>query len=83
MKKIRKAQAAKVVNTIVSPVENFMKLETSSGILLVLVTLVALIWANSPWHVSYEHFIEYPFAFGFGDILLKNLFITGSMMDLW
>ena len=46
--------AARIVNKIVSPVERFMHLEASSGILLLIVTMIALFWANSPWHEAYD-----------------------------
>lgn len=35
--------------------EEFVKSQAFSGVLLVLCTIVALIWANSPKHQSYEH----------------------------
>ena len=49
---------AKIVRKVLSPIERFMHLEASSGILLVIVTIIALFWANSAWHESYEHFIH-------------------------
>ena len=36
------------------PVRNFLGIEASSGILLVIAALIALIWANSPWSGSYN-----------------------------
>lgn len=36
------------------PVRDFLGIEASSGILLVIAALVALIWANSPWSGSYN-----------------------------
>ena len=35
-----------------------MKLEASSGICLIIATLIALAWANSPWHEIYEHLVH-------------------------
>jgi NhaA family Na+:H+ antiporter len=37
------------------PLERFLRLEAASGIVLLVVTAVGLIWANSPWAASYEH----------------------------
>jgi Na+:H+ antiporter, NhaA family len=42
--------------TLLSPLRDFLRTEASSGVLLVAATLVALLWANSPWSDSYESF---------------------------
>lgn len=39
---------------ILAPVERFLAVEAASGVLLLLVSVVALVWANSPWRASYE-----------------------------
>ncbi len=36
--------------------------ETTGGLLLMAVTVIALIWANSPWSHSYEHIANLPFG---------------------
>ncbi|MFN0148789.1 MAG: Na+/H+ antiporter NhaA [Dehalococcoidia bacterium] len=36
------------------PVQRFIHAEASSGILLVIAALVALVWANSPWSAAYN-----------------------------
>ena len=36
------------------PVRNFLNIEAAGGILLLIATAIALIWANSPWSGSYE-----------------------------
>ncbi len=36
----------------------FLAQETASGLLLLIATAAALIWANSPWSESYHHFWE-------------------------
>jgi Na+:H+ antiporter, NhaA family len=35
------------------PLERFLQIEAASGILLLVVAAIALIWANSPWAASY------------------------------
>ena len=35
-----------------------MRIEASGGILLLICTVVALAWANSPWKESYHHFFH-------------------------
>ena len=42
-----------VYNNVLLTAQNFARIEASSGIVLVLAAVVALIWANSPWDESY------------------------------
>lgn len=49
-----------VVQQIVDPIENFLALEAASGILLIIATLVAMVWANSPWYESYHQLVHLP-----------------------
>lgn len=39
---------------VARPVNAFLHVEASGGILLVVATVVALVWANSPWKASYH-----------------------------
>jgi NhaA family Na+:H+ antiporter len=41
---------------VVSPLRDFFHQEAAGGIVLVAATVIALIWANSPWKESYFHF---------------------------
>jgi NhaA family Na+:H+ antiporter len=41
--------------------------EASSGILLLVMALLALFWANSPWAASYEHLLHTSVSIGFGE----------------
>lgn len=38
---------------VLSPIQRFTRLEAAAGILLVLATVAAMVWANSPWQSSY------------------------------
>ena len=49
------------------PLERFLRIEAASGVVLLLATAVALVWANSPWAESYTHLWHTPLAFGLGD----------------
>lgn len=40
----------------IRPLRDFLSTEAAGGLLLVLATVVALVWANSPWRASYESF---------------------------
>jgi NhaA family Na+:H+ antiporter len=41
------------VDLLTAPIQRFLAIEASSTILLVSATLLALVWANSPWYASY------------------------------
>ena len=41
------------IDRILSPFQEFFQQEASSGILLIIATIFALAWANSPWAASY------------------------------
>jgi len=49
------------------PVEKFLHVEASSGILLVATAVIALLWVNSPWAPTYEHLLHAPVSVGFGE----------------
>lgn len=51
---------------LLTPIQLFMRQEKSSGIVLGLSVLVALILANSPWRESYFHILEQSFGFAIG-----------------
>ncbi|MDI3339158.1 MAG: Na+/H+ antiporter NhaA [Sphaerobacter sp.] len=42
------------VRRMISPLEAFIASEVSGGVVLLVATAVALIWANSPWSASYQ-----------------------------
>ncbi|HKP63201.1 MAG TPA: Na+/H+ antiporter NhaA [Polyangiales bacterium] len=44
---------ARLANAARRPVQRFFRIEAASGILLLAVAFVALLWANSPWESSY------------------------------
>lgn len=51
------------------PVRNFLRIEAAGGILLLVATIAALVWANSPWSHSYHEILETHITFEFGDLL--------------
>lgn len=46
-------------NIFLSPFQKFIKIESFSGILLLLTTVLALVWANSPFGDSYRDLWQY------------------------
>ena len=47
-----------VFDIIGDPIQRFFKIEASGGIILLFSTVVALVWANSPWGHTYHEFWE-------------------------
>lgn len=47
-------QTHSIRRKLLEPFERFIRIEASSGIVLLCATVVALLWANSPWRASYE-----------------------------
>jgi Na+:H+ antiporter, NhaA family len=60
------APARRLVRRVRAPVERFLAIEASSGILLLGVACVALVWANSPWAGVYERIWHTRFGLSFG-----------------
>lgn len=64
------AQAA--ARRLLSPVERFLAIEASSGILLLVAAAVALGWANSPWRAGYEALWHTPMGFRVGSFAFER-----------
>jgi NhaA family Na+:H+ antiporter len=52
---------------VARPIEKFLHVEASSGVILLVVAVVALAWANSPWASLYEAFLHAPITLGIGE----------------
>jgi Na+:H+ antiporter, NhaA family len=53
-----------VLRLVVSQFQRFARLETSEGILLLICTVIALLWVNSPWASSYHQLWHLDVSFG-------------------
>ncbi|BDY12000.1 Na+/H+ antiporter NhaA [Hydrogenimonas cancrithermarum] len=65
---------------------NFFKKESSTGILLMLATLIAMTAANSPLKSYYELFTEIPVVISFGELTIAKpllLWINDGLMALF
>jgi Na+:H+ antiporter, NhaA family len=51
---------------LLAPLERFFRVEAASGIVLLLITIVALVWANSPWADTYYALWHLPVSPAFG-----------------
>ena len=57
---------------LLSPVERFLQIEAASGILLLLAAVLAMVWANSPWHASYQALWHTPFGLRLGTLSFER-----------
>ena len=60
------------IAAVIRPFQKFFKLEEAGGILLIACTIVALVWANSPWAASYAALWGQELGFGIGSFELKK-----------
>jgi NhaA family Na+:H+ antiporter len=60
------APARRLARKALAPVERFLSIEAASGVLLLLVAVVALIWANSPWRHLYSGLWHAPLGLRLG-----------------
>ena len=60
-----------LVEKILTPIERFLKLQASGGVVLLVATALALIIANSPLSHLYQSLLHYPISIGFGEHTLK------------
>ena len=70
------------------PVLRFIDLEAASGLVLLVAAACAMVWANSPWHGTYDRFWSTPIVLRIGDIdLLDGLglraFVNEAMLALF
>ncbi len=63
------------------PVRSFLRIEAAGGLLLIMATVVAMIWANSPWSHSYHEILETHITLTAGDFLDLNLSLEGWVND--
>ena len=53
-----KLRESLVARTVVLPIQRFIHIQGISSIFLLAAAVIALVWANSPWHDSYHHVWE-------------------------
>jgi NhaA family Na+:H+ antiporter len=69
-----------------TPTEKFIKIESLSGILLFSATIIAVIWANSPWGHTYQQLWGYELGIKITDYQLVKpliLWINDGLMALF
>jgi len=74
---VRWGESAGFVPTkVVQPVQRLLAQETAGGFIMLVAAVVALVWANSPWHESYFRLWEADFELAFGTDTPFHLHLT-------
>jgi len=71
---------------ILSPIQKFVNIESFSGVLLLFATILALIWANSPFSESYQSLWQYKIGFNTEHFELNKpliLWINDGLMAIF
>ncbi len=74
------------IERLTKPFEEFARLESSGGILLIACTLVAMLWANSPWGDGYFAFWHTKVTVGFAQARLSeelHFWINDGLMAIF
>lgn len=80
------AKRERVITEILHPVQRFFKIEASGGIVLLIATIIALFWANSPWSDTYHHIWENKLGLtvgGFGIYKTLHHWINDGLMAIF
>lgn len=79
-------QPGQLINTITYPFRQFIRKDASSGILLIICTVVALLWANSPFSGSYSGLWDTPVSITIGDTSFSKpllLWVNDGLMAIF
>src|SRR5687768_13173214 len=71
---------------LLAPLERFLQIEAASGIVLLAAAALALAWANSPFHASYEALWHAPIEIRIGDWLIAkplHYWINEALMTIF
>jgi Na+:H+ antiporter, NhaA family len=66
-RRTRRRHAATTGPVLIAPLRNFLHTEAAGGLVLLVATVVALVWANSPWQDSYTELWETHLSISLGD----------------
>lgn len=75
-----------IIGPIIEPFQAFLRTEYSGGILLLMASVLALVWANSPYGTSYTLLWQKPVVVGAGDFVLSKpfqLWINDGLMAMF
>jgi Na+:H+ antiporter, NhaA family len=75
-----------VPRTVIQPLQEFVQSSTAGGAVLLIAVIVALVWANSPWHDAYHHLFDTEIALRVGSWHLGgsiHFWINDGLMTLF
>lgn len=67
-----KEQTKQIAKAILSPFEEFLKRQSSTGILLLIAAVIAMVWSNSSYANEYFAFWDKDFTVGFGTFKIEE-----------
>ena len=82
----RRPSPRAVVARALTPVQDFIRTESASGVILIAAAALAFAWANSPWAASYFAMLDVPLALSFGAWSLDKpllLWVNDLLMALF
>ncbi len=74
------------IDDLLKPINQFLRLEASSGILLMVMAVLALVFANTALSTTYFSTLEIPLKVGFGDFVIDKpllLWINDGLMAIF
>jgi len=74
------------IDQLIEPVSKFIHQEYTSGIVLLMSVLAAIVWVNSPFSESYHHFWNITFSVGIGKAVLDHplhIWINDGLMAIF
>ncbi|WP_433936483.1 Na+/H+ antiporter NhaA [Sorangium cellulosum] len=80
------APARRLAQRVLGPLDRFLHVEAASGIVLLIASVIALAWANSPWGDAYEHFWHVPITIGVGSFVFTqslHFWINEGLMTIF
>ena len=66
------------IDRLLAPLREFSHGAASSGVLLLVAALVALLWANSPFAASYDELFNTPLTIGVGSFAVTGTLRRGE-----
>jgi NhaA family Na+:H+ antiporter len=81
------ARQTAVLSRVIGPFQRFFKIEAASGILLIIATVIAMIWANSALSGSYQRIINWELTVQVGEVFKLSkpiiLWVNDGLMALF
>ncbi|KYF75263.1 sodium:proton antiporter, partial [Sorangium cellulosum] len=80
------APARRLAQRVLGPLDRFLHVQAASGIVLLIASVFALAWANSPWGDTYEHLWHVPITLGVGSFVFTqslHFWINEGLMTIF